>query len=341
MQQAGLKWVRTGTQFEGQGQPTSHEWIDRILSATAAHGIKVVLGVFGKPRNDLGSQADRQPYKQWLQELVHRVKNRVRVWEVGNEPNLPQFWNIRGRPGDASWNDGVHRYAQHLADTYDTIKAEDSTATVLLGGLSQHGAVEYLERLVDDRVNGKPAYHYFDAVNIHPYGDTPDDVVAEVEAVQQRMASVPQLAEKPLWITEFGWQTSWKDYHRYVASEEIKAQYLVEAIRKLRAIGIETPIIVYVWRDDGFTRGDVGGEGSGFGLTTKRSEGFYLPAFYRLQSLIQPRPSPSPPSKQSGGLSFTGLPVTILMVIVGLGTVLLGMTFALRRRRRRSSLRND
>jgi hypothetical protein len=337
MQRAGLTWVRTGFQFAWRGQATSYEWIDSVVERATAHRLDIILAMFGKPRNDLGSNPDREAYKQWLREMVRRYKSRVRVWEVGNEPNIHEYWNIRGNPGDASWNDGVRRYAQHLGDTYEAIKEEDPTATVLLGGLSQYHAVEFFDRLVDERVDGRPSYHFFDAMNLHPYGDTPDDVVAEVRAMQRRMAAVPGVAGKDLWITEFGWQTSWKRYHRYVASEEIKARYLVESIRKLRTIGIRTPILIYTWRDDGFTREDVG-DGSGFGLTTKRPRTVYLPAFYELQRLIRQSQSRSPGPQEPGRLPSIGrLAVALGVVAVGLGVVLLGVGRMYVRRRRSSS----
>jgi exo-beta-1,3-glucanase (GH17 family) len=279
MQTAGVKWVRVGMFF----QATSHSYMDSVVRKAAAHQIKVLLAVYPVPRNDYGTREQRQAYRSWLSQTVTRYRGRINVWEVGNEPNLEPFWNIPGTPDDASWKEGVHRYVLHLAETYSTIKASDPSATVLLGGLSGHFMEQYIDRLVGER-----AYRYFDAMNLHPYGDNPHSVATRVRSAQQHMNRARGMASKPIWITEFGWQTTWPGSFMYVPSEEVKANYLAQTIPTLRKIGITAPIFCFVW----YEWNDITRQGAsnvnGFGLVRRASANaptVRLPAYYALRSV--------------------------------------------------------
>jgi hypothetical protein len=279
MQNAGVKWVRVGVFFEA----SSHSYLDSLVRTAAAHQIKVLPAVYPVPRNDYGTREQRQAYLSWLSQIVTRYRDRIRVWEVGNEPNLEPFWNIPGAPGEASWNEGVHRYVLHLAETYSAIKASDPSATVLLGGLSGHFMEQYIDRLINEG-----AYRYFDAMNLHPYANNPNGVVGRVRSAQRHMSRVPGMASKPVWITEFGWQATWAGSFMYVPSEEVKANYLAQTIVKLREIGINTPVFCYVW----YEWADITREGAsnvnGFGFVRRASanaQPVKLPAYHALRSL--------------------------------------------------------
>jgi exo-beta-1,3-glucanase (GH17 family) len=279
MQTAGVKWVRVGMFF----QATSYSYMDSLVRTAAAHQIKVLLAVYPVPRNDYGTREQREAYLSWLSQTVTRYRGRIRVWEVGNEPNLEPYWNIPGTPSDASWKEAVHRYVLHLAETYSTIKASDPSATVLLGGLSGHFMEQYIDRLIDER-----AYRYFDAMNLHPYADNPHSVAARVRSAQQHMNRAPGLASKPIWVTEFGWQTTWPGSFMYVPSEQVKANYVAQTIPKLRKLGISTPIFCFVW----YEWADITRQGAsnvnGFGFVRRASVNappVRLPAYYALRSV--------------------------------------------------------
>jgi hypothetical protein len=279
MQAAGVKWVRVGAFF----QYTSHSYLDSLFRTAAAHQIKVLPAVYPVPRNDYGTREQRQAYLSWLSQTVTRYRDRIRVWEVGNEPNLEPFWNIPGAPGEASWNEGVHRYVLHLAETYSTIKAADPSATVLLGGLSGHFMEQYIDRLFDEG-----AYRYFDAMNLHPYANNPHSVVARVRSARQHMSRSPGMASKPIWLTEFGWQATWPGSFMYVPSEEVKANYLAQTIPMLRKIGINTPIFCFVWYEWADITRPGASNVNGFGFVRRASanaQPVRLPAYYALRSV--------------------------------------------------------
>jgi hypothetical protein len=279
MQNAGVKWLRVGVFF----QASNHSYLDSLFRTAAAHQIKVLPAVYPVPRNDYGTSEQRQAYLSWLSQTVTRYRDRIRVWEVGNEPNLEPFWNIPGAPGEASWNEGVHRYVLHLAETYSTIKVADPSATVLLGGLSGHFMEQYIDRLIDEG-----AYQYFDAMNLHPYANNPHGVVARVRSARQHMSRSPGMASKPIWITEFGWQATWPDSFMYVPSEEVKANYLAQTIPMLRKIGINTPIFCFVWYEWADITRPGASNVNGFGFVRRASanaQPVRLPAYYALRSV--------------------------------------------------------
>jgi acetylornithine deacetylase/succinyl-diaminopimelate desuccinylase-like protein len=95
---------------------------------------------------------DPADYAAYVRAVVHRYKGTVHVWEISNEENIAAFW--RPVPNASA-------YAALLEAAYAAIKAEDPTATVLIGGL----AASDLGFLEQGRAAG--AWNSFDAVAIH------------------------------------------------------------------------------------------------------------------------------------------------------------------------------
>ena len=107
---------------------------------------RVVAGMY-PPKN----VAD---YAAYARAVVHRYKDRVHYWEIWNEENSSAFWK-----GGVS----AAKYAALLKATYAAIKAEDPTATVLLGG-----TVGFDKSFMDGIV-AAGAWSSFDALAIHTY----------------------------------------------------------------------------------------------------------------------------------------------------------------------------
>lgn len=120
----------------------------------------------------------------------------VRYWEIWNEPNISDFW--RPSPDPA-------RYVELLKRSYATVKAVNTNAVVVLGGLSTGAgpmsAASFLESVYQD--GGK---NYFDAVGFHPYnGSSPDSFLADyVNRIHDVMTRYED-GNKQVWVTEIGW----------------------------------------------------------------------------------------------------------------------------------------
>ena len=135
----GVRWIRidfSWTTIQAKG-PTSWAWAgtDRVVEAARARGLKVLPILTYTPAwaRDAGCTRFSCPphsarqFARFAKAAVARYKSRgVRTWEVWNEPNLHQFWP---RPN-------AKRYAALLIRTFKAIRAQDSRAVVLHGGLA-------------------------------------------------------------------------------------------------------------------------------------------------------------------------------------------------------------
>ena len=165
-----LNWAR----FElYQSNPLSF-FDTAVQSAQSRHIKLLVIAENTYPYRDLGSDTDRANFKSWLAQMVNRYKYYVKHWEIGNEENLHYEWNI----DDSSTSDqtkyqaSAYRYVLHLQDAYQTIKANDATATVFIGGLSEWTVERYMDALMNENV-----CPYFDVWSFHPFGSDPNRVL--------------------------------------------------------------------------------------------------------------------------------------------------------------------
>jgi hypothetical protein len=273
MDAARISWARVGLTY---GSPFA--FYDRLVALARARHVKLLFVIHkGPPHTDVGSPVQLAETARWLALAVRRYRSYVTAWECHNEPNLPDFWNIQPLAPAAAYNHSVHNYVLYLRTCYRTIKAQDPTATVLLGGISAEGAERFLWQLMVQQ-----AYLYCDAVALHPYAGNPDAVVGLVRRLRDIMKANPRMSAKPVWITEVGYQhePAWSNVPGYVHSEQQKAVYLAQTLVKLAQAGISTPIFWYTLHE--------GPNHNGFGLVRKGAGGTpttYLPAFFAYQGL--------------------------------------------------------
>ena len=191
-------------------EPAAHryDWakFDMAVEILRAHGVSV-LGklVYGSPWDNTapgGTPVDTavnyppsniQDYVDYAVATVNRYKDRVHYWEIWNEENNSGFWLPSAN---------VAQYTQLLKATYAAIKAEDPTATVVLGGLSTGPDSSYLQGIRD---NG--GWGSFDVLAIHSYVTGPPDGSAYERWITNAKNIVASYGAKPIWITEFGWST--------------------------------------------------------------------------------------------------------------------------------------
>jgi hypothetical protein len=238
MEKANVGWARIELDRKYAVSAT-----DTVVQQLRSHGISVLMTVENTyPYKDLGTQTDRDRYKAWLRDMVLRYKANVKHWEIMNEVNLNLEWNIdQSLTSDqTAYQAAVHRYVLHLQDSYETIKANDPTATVLFSGLSEWRVERYIDALAKEN-----ACPYFDLMAYHPFGKDPDAVMGRFNALKSRLALKACLSSKPIWITEIGFNTSAPNKAGYVTSEQLKSDYLKSSLLRLRAGGARLPIFVF------------------------------------------------------------------------------------------------
>lgn len=180
--------------------------------------------------------ASLSDYTRYATAVVHRYKDRVKVWQVWNEQNTVLYW----KPGP----DPV-AYAAMLKAAYAAIKAEDPTATVISGGLASFD-IPFMETM---RAEG--ALTSMDGFGLHTYVNGPPEKGLSALWIDNAMAYLQRhVGGKPIWITEMGWSTC-----TTCETEAHQAEYLSRAYLEAAAKGVRM-MTAYNLVEDGTTTTD-------------------------------------------------------------------------------------
>ena len=149
-----------------------------------------------------------EDFDRFFRTLSARYCGRVRNYQFWNEPNACSWI------ADSCHNfDGAPTYVPWLIRWYRAMKEGCADTVLSIGGLDCQLSIgtscaDYLASIYD---NG--GGDYFDAVAIHPYGDTNEATALNWPSVDR----VRQILEekghgnRPIWINEYGWNTSDED----------------------------------------------------------------------------------------------------------------------------------
>ncbi|MGE4175239.1 MAG: hypothetical protein AB7G65_05225 [Thermoleophilia bacterium] len=226
---------------------------DAAVKAARRAGLRV-LGVVTGGSRDPAQYADR------IHAIVrHYAPMGVHLYEIWNEPNLPQFWPTADEPDRA-----VEEYMRLVRAAYPRIKAADSHSVVLVGALSRYEAVDgrpndWIEKMYELGLKGN-----FDAISLHPYtfpavpGDGSQDAYAWEQMTGPWDDRAPSVREsmirhgdgaRRIWITEFGAPTGGK--LGVPVSEERQAEILRRATEMAQTYPWLGGFIWYSLRDAG------------------------------------------------------------------------------------------
>lgn len=217
----GVGWVRVGGFSWAACEATrgTVDWTgaETSLEAAEEEGL-ATIGLFsGNPGWATASGDRRAPPNDWaaweqhVERTVHRYRERVHVWEVWNEPDIGSFWQGT-----------VDEYVELLRHAYIAAKRADPECLVMSAGLDGSGEAYLVEML--ERGAGR----YCDLVGAHPYAGSAGVAALRMRIMRRILAF--HGVDKPLWITEVGWQSGgWKAGPGVVADEEVKAQRLRDA----------------------------------------------------------------------------------------------------------------
>jgi polysaccharide biosynthesis protein PslG len=220
MRSIGLGWVRVDANWSivQPTGPSSFDWsgLDQEVSSMRAAGMNIDLIIDDTPAwardpsasGNWGQPASASAFVTFAGQVAARYGPRgVRTYEIWNEPNIQPFWNPAPNPG---------LYTTMLRGSYAAIKAVQSNATVLSGGLAPSASdgtnitpVTFLEDMYADGAKGS-----FDALGYHAYSfPALPDTFASWSGWSQMNQTNPSLrsvmtangdAGKQIWITEIG-----------------------------------------------------------------------------------------------------------------------------------------
>src|ERR1700716_2483900 len=294
---AGIRWSRFVVYPAPDNVCTDQE-MQHLVAMQRASGVNIMLDIqrlASSGRNCSGAtvtqtlydpvnnSSDAQ-YTSWLANMVNQYKPYIHYYELGNEENGTGDWKLVDEPTptrDASvggctttvnYRNGVANYVQFLKDTYNTIKANDPTAKVIIGGLS-----EWVEECFIDELATNQAWLYMDYMALHPYGVCPTNAdcsgypnsLERVQSYQTHLAAWPSPYNSiGTWITEIGYYNK-KDNPTWTLPPQApdpttEGTWAVNEMTMLHNNGITAPIFWYDLHEE--SNCDVG-----FGLTMRNN----------------------------------------------------------------------
>ncbi len=231
-----------------QPSPERWEWeyTDWLVRAADHYGLQVIPRLDKPPAWAVADPTalsapprNLNTYNEFVRRVAERYRGKIPAYIIWNEPNLASEWG--NQPPDAS------AYAALLQGASKTIRATDPEAKVIAAGLSPTN--ENSARAQDDRTFLKGMYAAgaagaFDVLAAHPYAfaqspDAPREANSGLtfERIQdwRDIMTANSDANKPIWITEFGYPTEQppQDADR-VVTEAQQADYIARAYDKAR-----------------------------------------------------------------------------------------------------------
>ena len=236
----------------------------------------------------IGDPKVRGPWHRFLEAMVRRYKDQVKVWEIWNEPNFSGFWM-----GKAS----VAQYGQIVHDAAATIRRVQPRATILAGSTA-NVPFDFIEGFLASK--GADA---FDHWSVHPYGELPEQRDAPIRRVKEFLTS---RGKSPvLWQSECGFPSSgdtggWGYGGPW--NETKHAKWVLRRLLSDAALGM--PVSIYFVLNDYPSIYETGGSGPKHGKMATNRKGLYrwkswqpklaAHAFRHLAGLIDNRLEPKP-----------------------------------------------
>lgn len=236
------------------------------MSQLAALNMKAIMLFAQSPPWANGGQAPAYPptaahYASYANALVRLIRSledhrdRIRAWEIWNEPNSIEFWPSWPQPRAGSHVlvllDAAREYARLLQTTRDAIVHNDLD-TPLLGGSLASADTDYLSMLFQTwgsevpmtglalhpytRVDERPGSHH--GLAQYPNQCNPEDDLSPPWCFEQGLENIrillndEGLGALPIWITEFGVASG--DGWGEAGSEEAQARHLSLALEILK-----------------------------------------------------------------------------------------------------------
>jgi hypothetical protein len=184
---------------------------DDFVEAAEAKGLRILFILdYGNPlyghAQAVVSDEGRRALAAFAAAAARRYGGRGHMWEIWNEPNLPQFWNGDGVLPDAQ------EYALLVQAAAPALREADPSGRILIGaafvGLPDIvpllGGIEgrdFLRRLL-----ATDAPRLVDGITAHFYrAEPPESVATTVSEIRQSMQEAGTVL--PLWSGEWGYST--------------------------------------------------------------------------------------------------------------------------------------
>jgi hypothetical protein len=236
----------------------AYRWadVDSILGGLRRHGIAPVVTLYGTPSWANGGQASNwvPSSGRAFADFAYAAGRRyswIRDWTIWNEPNRTAFL----RPTDA------RTYVETLLNPgYAQLHAAIPDVSVAGGVTAPRAGSAGIAPVPWIRAMGR-AHAKLDAYAHNPYPGRPQSetpwgpkcvncqtiTMADLERLEREVARA--FGHKPIWLTEYGYQTNPPDIFLGVSPEKQAAYVSSAALRAFRAHSVEM-LIFFMVRDD-------------------------------------------------------------------------------------------
>jgi hypothetical protein len=256
-----IRWDRVAKRRPGSArdpEDRAYRWaeVDAILRGLRRHGIEPVVTLYGTPGWANGGRAANwaPTSAQAFANFTHAAGLRfpwIRHWTIWNEPNSSIFL----RPTSAS------TYVRTLLNPGYTQLHAAIDGVQVAGGVTAPRAgsagvapVPWIRAMAS-------AHAKLDAYAHHPYPGRPQSetpwgpncvncqtiTMADLERLEREVTNA--FGRKPIWLTEYGYQTNPPDLFLGVSPEQQATYVASAALRVYRAASVEM-LIFFMVRDD-------------------------------------------------------------------------------------------
>ncbi len=215
MGRSGAKWSRFILRWPFVETEKGHyDWslFDTAVEGLTERGVNLFIGSSASSNRlyhdvpegywypPVGSPDAMAGYLRYMTTMVERYRDRVRHYEIWNEPNIKNFW--RPEPDAAN-------YAYLVRETAAAMHAVDSDIQVIGGVLA--GVGEAQSAFARDFLSDGNTADAVDILTYHPYNPTPEVTLEDIRALREAVHAIKP--GMPLWQGECGCPSSGDTIH--------------------------------------------------------------------------------------------------------------------------------
>lgn len=246
IRRTGFRWVRMDLVWAAtEKQPGAYDFAayDGLAAGLARAGLKALFildysnplySPDGRscPSDPQAAKDFRAAYARWAAAAASRFAGRGYLWEIWNEPNIPNFW----KPAP-----DVAAYSAMALEACRAIRAA-VPGEAIIGPATSGIDLPFLKACFE-----RGLLEWWAGVSVHPYRQSaPATAHAEYESLRRLIAGhAPRGREIPILAAEWGYSTAWKGF-----SDAKQAEFAARQMLGNLAEGVPLTIW-YDWRDDG------------------------------------------------------------------------------------------
>jgi polysaccharide biosynthesis protein PslG len=212
---AGCKWTRITPSWRRiEAEPGRYDWgeLEQVVEGVQSRGVNVFLGTGCSPHpayHDFPQGYIYPPtddpealdaFCRYAAELVRHFRDRVRHFQIWNEPNIALFW--RPEPDAKAYALMVRRVSAAMREVDPDIK-------ILAGVMA--GVTEERREWAREFLSEPGTPEAFDIFDYHAYNPSPDATLEDVLAVKELVHEFAP--EMPIWQGECGCPSSGDTIH--------------------------------------------------------------------------------------------------------------------------------